>query len=110
MTEKTDPFGMPLGYWRAGPGLHGPREPRHRTESELARKTYAYKVWRKAVLRRDDYTCQHCGNTYIDCAEAHHVLSFAVVPENRLDVSNGVTLCRHCHVAEHSKARADGLA
>ncbi len=105
MTNRTGPFGMPPGYWQAGIGLDEPTAPIHRTESELARKTYAYGVWRKTVLKRDGYACQSCGNDEMNCPEAHHRVSFAKFPEQRFVVANGVTLCATCHSRTHREAR-----
>jgi hypothetical protein len=65
-----------------------------------------YIAWRAAVLERDVYTCRKCGRS---CAKyerglaAHHVKPFAEFPESRLDVTNGLTLCRVCHMAVHGK-------
>src|SRR5438552_9614425 len=64
----------------------------------------AYLVWRRAVLERDAYRCQRCGR---QCKKherglaAHHMKDWGTYPEFRLDLANGITLCRACHMAEH---------
>lgn len=63
--------------------------------------------WRKAVFTRDDYTCQKCGcrsgNGKSVYLHAHHIKPFHCFPEFRFEVSNGQTLCKHCHYKVHSK-------
>jgi hypothetical protein len=60
--------------------------------------------WRKKVFERDNYTCQKCnarnGNGVSVYLEAHHVKQFALYPEIRYEVSNGLTLCKPCHKQE----------
>lgn len=51
--------------------------------------------WRKAVLARDNHTCQECGTD--KDIETHHIKGFTEFPEFRFDVDNGLTLCRPCH-------------
>lgn len=60
------------------------------------RKSLEYRLWRAAVLLRDDYTCQVCDKRggYL---EADHIKSFSLYPELRFAVDNGRTLCRNCH-------------
>ncbi len=55
-----------------------------------------YIQWREAVFKRDNWTCQECGNSglYI---EPHHKQSWAGYPQLRYDINNGVTLCLKCH-------------
>jgi hypothetical protein len=66
-----------------------------------------YLMWRTAVLERDGYVCQDCGRQckkYEKGLAAHHLKEYAKHPELRFDVSNGVTLCRQCHMTRHGKA------
>lgn len=58
--------------------------------------------WRKKVFKRDNYTCQKCGN-YGQQLNAHHILSWANHPDERFNVDNGVTLCKSCHILVHRK-------
>jgi len=66
-----------------------------------SRNTKEYKEWRKAVLERDDYTCQECGASDV-LLTAHHVKAFLLYPGLRYEVSNGTTLCYPCHYSSHS--------
>ncbi|MFA5458758.1 MAG: HNH endonuclease [Synergistaceae bacterium] len=61
-----------------------------------------YKNWHKRVFERDDYTCQAClkRGTYL---HAHHIMGFSNYPDLRFSVSNGITLCKKCHMEVHSK-------
>ena len=52
-------------------------------------------LWRRAVLTRDNWRCQSCGG-YGN--EAHHLKPLAYNPALALDVANGQTLCRACHI------------
>lgn len=66
------------------------------------RYTRKYKAWRKSVLVRDDYRCQHCwekGDKYT--LNAHHIKPFKDYPDYRYDLDNGVTLCLTCHTRVH---------
>ncbi len=67
------------------------------------RRTPEYGQWRDAVYRRDEYTCQHCGDSKGGNLQAHHVKPYADHPELRFDVANGITLCRDCHERVHLK-------
>jgi len=66
------------------------------------RHTLEMQLWRQAVLERDNFTCQKCGQ----CGgklEAHHINNFAEHPELRTSIENGITLCRKCHREFHKK-------
>ena len=56
--------------------------------------------WKKAIFDRDNDTCQKClvrGGEL----EAHHILPWALFPELRFEVENGITLCETCHDRYH---------
>ena len=60
------------------------------------RNSLMYKLWRKAVFQRDNFTCQKCGkkNTRLN---PHHIKSWAEYPKLRFEITNGQTLCEECH-------------
>jgi len=63
--------------------------------NEKIRRSIEYKLWRKAVLEMDNYTCRFCGKGgYL---EADHIKSFSDYPELRFVIDNGRTLCKNCH-------------
>ena len=63
------------------------------------RNSFRYKEWRARVFERDDFKCVDCG-TNIDI-QAHHIESWKDHKSLRYEVSNGVTLCRSCHLIAH---------
>jgi len=66
------------------------------SKNRIIRGSFEYKQWREAVFKRDDYTCQHCGDRGV-YLQADHIKPFALYPELRLDLNNGRTLCLPCH-------------
>jgi len=83
--------------------------------SRTIRNCFRMTEWKKAVLQRDNYTCQYCGKRggYL---EADHIEPFSVVLQRLInregidelyekalqydrlwDVENGRTLCPKCH-------------
>ena len=79
----------------------------------LIRRMEEYENWKRSVLLRDRFTCQHCGarNGRKRVIEADHIVSITLlVKENNVmsvesarncrtlwDLSNGRTLCHACH-------------
>ncbi len=61
------------------------------------RTSLEYKMWREAVFKRDDYTCQMCSKKG-GLLHPNHIKRFADYPYLRFDVKNGITLCEKCHV------------
>lgn len=75
--------------WKGGASRNG-----------LFRLTYQYKDWHKAVLKRDNYTCQCCDNKNVPL-NAHHILNFADNIDERYEIDNGICLCKDCHYKFH---------
>jgi hypothetical protein len=59
------------------------------------RNSKEYLEWKISVFKRDNYTCQCCGNK--KNLEAHHVENFSSNPEKRFAINNGLTMCSECH-------------
>lgn len=68
--------------------------------NQRQRRHVKYQDWRTSVFKRDNYTCQDCGQVG-GCLHAHHVKSYSKYPELRIDIDNGKTLCTSCHEKEH---------
>ena len=81
--------------------LH-PNWNQNRTDEErsVARMYPEYYEWRTSVFERDNYTCQKCGKKGEEL-RAHHIYGYANNEEMRLDLSNGVTLCKKHHDELH---------
>lgn len=55
-----------------------------------------HKEWRIAIFKRDNYTCQMCGQIGHEL-NADHIYSWKHYPEKFYDLDNGRTLCISCH-------------
>ena len=66
-----------------------------------ARKYEDYYKWRKQVYKRDNYTCQCCGDNKGGNLVAHHIKNYSEHKELRTELSNGITLCNKCHKKFH---------
>lgn len=70
-------------------------------ENHRIRGSSKYDCWRKAVFKRDNWTCVTCkarsGSGKPVTLNADHIKPFAYYPELRFELSNGRTLCKECH-------------
>ena len=63
------------------------------------RHTKEYKHWRINIIRRDK-VCQICNTR--KHREAHHLNHSMYFKDERFDINNGITLCKHCHSVFHT--------
>ena len=52
--------------------------------------------WAKKVKERDGYQCKKCGSS--EKLESHHIIAWKDNKDLRFDISNGITVCRSCHL------------
>ena len=64
------------------------------------RNSIEYKLWQKACLLRDDFTCQKTGQRGGRLV-VHHINNFADFPELRFAIDNGITLAKESHDEFH---------
>jgi hypothetical protein len=62
-----------------------------------------HKKWIKDVIKRDGFLCQWCHKE--KNLVAHHIMEWDKYPELRLEISNGLTLCRSCHMRHHKNSK-----
>lgn len=82
---------------------YGKKPPWEKTDKDY-RHTTEYKIWRKSVFERDNFTCAICVQVG-GKLEAHHIKTFNKFPKLRYELSNGKTLCKSCHKNIHKKVK-----
>ena len=63
------------------------------------RNSPEYRTWQKVVID-SDRVCQCCGGS--KHLEAHHIFSYQNNPSYRVNLENGIALCKWCHSKYHS--------
>lgn len=84
-------------------GENSPRWNSDLTDEErlYKRNSYEYNLWRMSVFYRDNYSCRCCGDSKGGNLIAHHIDNFSENKDLRLELDNGVTLCKECHEEFH---------
>lgn len=59
--------------------------------------------WRDEVYKRDNFTCQCCGDNKGRNLNAHHLEGYHWCKELRYEVNNGITICKKCHNKFHKQ-------
>lgn len=72
--------------------------------NKLIRRSTEFRLWREAVFKRDDWICQDCKERGGEL-HPHHIKPFAIFPELRFAIDNGLTLCKKCHMKTDSWGR-----
>lgn len=65
------------------------------------RHSEKYITWRNACGKRDKFKCQFCNASHHKRLVVHHIKTFEKFPNLRFEISNGITLCRGCHIKLH---------
>lgn len=62
-----------------------------------------YQQWRISVYQRDMFKCKKCGQkqSRTNPLHAHHIKAKKDYPELILEIDNGLTLCKRCHIKLH---------
>ena len=75
------------------------QEERERKRNFVGKKVY--EAWRTEVFKRDGYKCVIC-NKREGALNAHHLVGWNWCKEKRVDIENGVTLCKKHHSDFHN--------
>ena len=65
------------------------------------RKQMEYRLWRKVIFEKYNFTCQKC-KQHGGYLVAHHINNFSEFSELRVAIDNGIVLCKECHKKYHS--------
>jgi hypothetical protein len=121
--QSVDTIERKISSWKRSAEQYGGMTPAHKAQLERLHKEYSgenhpnwqgghstirnkahnsaeYIQFRKEVLARDNWTCQHCGKRG-GRLQVHHVKAWGPYPELRYDVANGIALCLICHKTAH---------
>lgn len=92
-------------YFKNNTGKNNPAYNFNLTDEERKNNRFIkkYKKWRKGVYEKDNYTCQICGDNQGGNLVAHHIESYDINKKLRTKTSNGITLCKKCHLEFHKK-------
>jgi len=59
-----------------------------------------WRMFKKTILKRDNYTCVICGSK--KNPQVHHIYDASTYPKYRYKEEYCVTLCKDCHIQYHT--------
>jgi hypothetical protein len=68
-----------------------------RSKERLLRASPEWRLMRKRVFERDDWTCQECKQTGGQL-HPHHIIPKSLRPDLTFEIENVITLCYNCHI------------
>lgn len=81
-------------------GVYGKNHPAWTGNNIDRRTSVAYLNWRKTVFTKNNYTCILC-EQYGGTLNIHHLDGYNWCIAKRMDINNGITLCKRCHIKFH---------
>lgn len=97
-TEETKKKMRGINKWNWKGGIS--------SERDKIRGSMEFKLWRKSVFQRDNFTCQKTGIRGGNLV-AHHINNFSDFPELRFAIDNGITLSKKAHKEFHQLYRKE---
>lgn len=91
------------GIKKSGPNAYNWKPQSKETDTRNTNWFYS-RTWSKRVKKRDDYICQICCLKFESSdLHGHHLNSYKMDKESRMDIDEGVTICRIHHQDFHIK-------
>lgn len=100
LTGKPKPaYMIPIFRERARKQFAGAKNPNWKggvtSKHHSFRTSSDYSIFQKAIWERDNYTCALCSSW--KKPQVHHIYPLWHSWDRRLDLTNGITLCKNCH-------------
>ena|SRR3990167_4647165 len=96
---KKPAYMIPIFRERARKQFKGEKNPNWKggvsSRNHSFRTSVDYRIWQRAIWERDNYTCALCPSW--SKPQAHHIKPLWHSWKLRLDMNNGITLCKSCH-------------
>ena len=85
--------------------MKGSKNPSYKSEltdeeREQGRNIPGYDEWKQQVKEQANFTCEICGYRG-NKLRSHHLDGYNLCKDRRVDITNGVCLCEHCHKDFH---------
>lgn len=71
-------------------------------ERQRGRNIEGYKEWSFSIKEKYNFTCQICFIKKPGNLVSHHLYNYKDYPGKRVDINNGICLCKQCHLNFHN--------